>query len=277
MPTVDELRREAIFAGIKGTSRMNKKQLCEALGRDENCYKTAKQKREEKGQTYLVSELREMAKNNKIKGYSKMKKDELCAALNIPNCKKPAGAPKPPPKAKSPPKPPPKAKSPPKPPPKAKSPPKSSYSYPPPPKSPPKAYAYSKYPPKPPPPKAKPKTPPKYSGFPGYGGGFPGYGGGFPGYGGGFPGYGGGFPGYRARPAPHDPVLDNALARLKALNITTNKEYKQWTVKNHPDKIQDVARKAEADKKFKDVTHAINVLSDRKEKGDKRVNAFYGM
>jgi hypothetical protein len=35
MPTVDELRREAIFAGIKGTSRMNKKQLCEALGRGE--------------------------------------------------------------------------------------------------------------------------------------------------------------------------------------------------------------------------------------------------
>jgi hypothetical protein len=32
LPTVAELRREAKFAGIKGYSKMNKKQLCEALG-----------------------------------------------------------------------------------------------------------------------------------------------------------------------------------------------------------------------------------------------------
>ena len=252
MPTVYELRNEAMSKNIKGTSKLSKKELCELLGYDEDCYKTAKQKKEEKRQTYLVSELREIAKERGIKGYSKMTKAKLCETLNIPNCTKPADTPKPAPKAK------------------AASPPKAKAA------SPPKAKAKAKA-------KAKPKTSGGFPGDPGYTGynysySYSGYGGGgYSGYGGG--GYGGssggGYGGSSG--GTSNPKLDKAFQQLKAFNIKTHKEFKQWALKNHPDKFQDAVLKSQAEAIFKGVSGAIAVISSYKDQGIKSVDTFYGM
>lgn len=71
---IAEIRKMATEQGIKGRSKMNKQQLCDALV-GITAIKGCK--------NYTVVQLHEMAKQQKIQGHYKMNKQQLCTALKI--------------------------------------------------------------------------------------------------------------------------------------------------------------------------------------------------